>query len=189
MNKWLRIGTLATLVALVALMALGAGAAFAQGPTGINPAGGLGLHLGGPQNSLVTIAAQVLGIDRTALVSELHNGKTIADVAKSKGIDVSKIVDAVVANRTALLKQAVDAKRITQAQMDAELAQLKTNITNQINSKFSPRGSGMGAGRGMGAGFVDANKDGVCDHRGAAPRSGADNTTGQRLGPGGRWNR
>ncbi len=187
MSKWLKLGTLATLVAVVALMALGTGAAFAQGPVATPPAAGLGLHLGGPNNSLITIAAQTLGMDRTALITELNAGETMADVAKTKNVAVSKIVDAMVANRTALLKQAVDARRITQAQMDAELAQLKTNVTNQINSKWSPRGYGMGAGRGMGAGmgagFVDANKDGICDN------CGANRTTGQSFGPGGRWNR
>ncbi len=182
MSKWLKVGTLGTLVAAVALMALGAGAAFAQGPTATPPTG-LGLHLGGPQNSLVAIAAQTLGIDRTALVTELNAGKTIGDVAKARNVEVSKIVDAMVANRTALLKTAVDAKRITQAQMDAELAQLKTNVTTQISNKWTPRGAGMGRGYGMGLGFVDANKDGICDH------CGANRPAGQSFGPGGRWSR
>ncbi len=187
MSKWFKLGTLATLVAVVALMAVGAGAAFAQGPTGTPPAG-LGLHLGGPQNSLVSIAAQTLGIERTALVAELNAGKTIADVAKAKNVPVTKIVDAMVANRTALLKAAVDDKRITQPQMDAEIALLKTHVTDEINSKFSPRGYGMGAGRGMGGlgmgqGFVDANKDGICDN------CGANRPAGQSFGRGGRWNR
>lgn len=187
MSKWLKLGTVAALVAVVALMALGAGAAFAQGPVAIPAAQGLGLHLGGPNNSLISIAAQSLGMDRTALIAELNAGKTIADVAKAKNVAVSKIVDAVIANHTALLKQAVADKRITQAQMDAELAQMKTNLNTQVTSKWSPRGFGMGAGRGMGAGmgagFVDANKDGVCDN------CGMNRTTGQPLGPGGRWNR
>ena len=185
MSKWLKFGMMATLVAVVALMALGVGAAFAQGPTGSQA--GLGLHLGGPQNSLVAIVANKLGIDRTALVAELGSGKTIADVLKAKNVTVQSIVDAMVANRTALLKPAVDAKRITQAQMDAELAQIKTNVTTQINNKFTPRGYGMGGGRGMGAGMgagiVDTNKDGVCDN------CGANRTAGQPFGPGGRWNR
>ncbi len=188
MNRWLKVGTLAMLVAVVALMALGAGAALAQGPTATPSAAGLGLHLGGPQNSLIAIAAQTVGMDRTALVAELNAGKTIADVAKTKNVVTTKIVDAMVANRTALLKAAVDAKRITQAQMDAELAALKTNVTTQITNKWSPRGFGMGAGRGMGGygmglSFVDANKDGICDN------CGANRPAGQPFGPGGRWNR
>jgi hypothetical protein len=104
---------------------------------------------------------------------------------------VDTVVNKMVENRTALLKAAVADKRITQAQMDAELAVMKTNITNQINAKFTSRGYGQGAGRGMGAGmgFVDANKDGVCDNCGRAPQSGTNNTPGQFFGRGGRWNR
>ena len=183
MVKWWKVGTLATLVAVVALMARGAGAALAQGPTTTPPLAGLGLHLGGPQNSLVAIAAKTLGMEQTALVAELNAGKTIADVAKSKGVAVEKIVDAMVANRTAALKAVVDAKRITQAQMDAEIAAMKANVTAPINGKWTPRGYGMGAGRGMGAGFVDANKDGICDN------CGANNPTGQPMRPRGRWAR
>jgi hypothetical protein len=203
MNKWLKLGTVAMLVAVIALMALGTGAAFAQGPTTTPPLAGLGLRLGGPQNSLVAIAAKTLGLDQAALVAELTAGKTIADVAKAKNVAVSKIVDAMVANRTAALKAAVDAKRITQARMDAELKVMKDNVTTRISNKWTPRGyaqgigrergygtstgtgrgygmgSGsmpnrmtaqpsMGRGNGMGAGFVDANKDGICDHCGAA---------------------
>ncbi len=183
MNKWLKVGTLAALVAVMGLVALGAGAAFAQGPTATPPAGGLGLHLGGPQNSLVSIAAETLKMSVTDLVAQLNQGTTLAEIAKSKNVDPQKIVDAMVANRTAALKAAVDAKRITQAQMDAELALMKTNITAQINNKWQPRGYGMGlgmgAGRGvMGQGYVDANKDGICDNCGAA---------GHPMGPGGRW--
>ena len=192
MNKWIKLGTVATLVAVVALMAVGSGAAFAQGPVTTPPLAGSGLHLGGPQNSLITIAAKTLGIDVTALVTELNSGKTIADVAKAKNVAVSKIVDAVVANRTAGLKAAVDAKRITQAQMDAELKVMQDNITTRINGKWTAGYAmggrrGMGPGRGMGAGFVDANKDGICDNCGAA--NGTANPTGQPMMGRGRWSR
>lgn len=183
MNKWVKLGTVAALVAVVALMALGAGAAFAQGP--VTQPAGLGLHLGGPQNSLVAIAAKTLGIDVTALVTELNSGKTIADVAKAKNVAVSKIVDAMVTDRTAALKAAVESKRITQAQMDTELKTMKDNVTAQINNKWSPRGygAGMGLGAGRGAGFADANKDGICDHCGTA------NPAGQPFQGRGRWAR
>jgi hypothetical protein len=185
MSKWLKVGTLATLVAVVALMALGTGAAFAQGPAGTAPRLGMGLGprwggtggIGGPQNSLVAAAAQTLGMDQVALVAELNKGKTIADVAKEKNIDTTKIVDAVLALRTQALKTAVDAKRITQAQADAALANMKTQITAQISAKFSPRGYGMGLG------FVDANNDGICDNW------GANRPAGQFFGPRGRWTR
>jgi hypothetical protein len=177
MNKWLKIGTLATMLAVIALMSLGT-AAFAQGPATTPPALGRGLGMGpagfgGPQNSLVAVAAKVLGIDQTALVAELNSGKTIAEVANAKGVALDKIVDAFVEPRAAALKSAVDAKRITPAQADSALAEMKTHVTAQLSEKFTPRGNGLG--------FTDANNDGVCDYCGI---NGA-----QAQGPRGRWSR
>ena len=42
-------------------------------------------------------AAQALGMDRSALVQELKDGKTIAQVAEEKGVDVDTVIDAMVA--------------------------------------------------------------------------------------------
>lgn len=130
----------------------------------------MGLRLGGPQNSLVAVAAKTLNMNASDLVAALQSGKTIADVAKEKGVATDRIVDTFIANRAQALKTAVDAKRITQAQADAALATMKANVTAHLTEKWSPRGHGLGAG------FVDANKDGVCDLCGA---------NGQR----GRWTR
>jgi hypothetical protein len=55
-----------------------------------------GGNWGGPDNSLAAAAANVLGMDHTALVAELNTGKTIADVAKAKGVALDKIVTAFV---------------------------------------------------------------------------------------------
>ncbi len=188
MNKWMKIGTLAAALAIVALMALGT-AAFAQGPTpqttppAYGPGYGMGLGTGmrgawgGQQASLVAAAAKVLGIDQTALVTTLNGGKTIADVAKEKGVSTDKIVDEFLAPRIAALKTSVDAKRITQAQADAMIATMKENVTTQLTSKWTPRGPGMATG------FVDANGDGVCDNY------GTNHPAGQFGGIGPRWNR
>jgi hypothetical protein len=177
MNKWFKIGTVATVLAVIALMSLGT-AAFAQGPATTPPALGLGFRMGpsgigGPQNSLVAIAAKVLGIDQSTLVAELNTGKTIADVANEKGVVLDTIVDAYVAPRTTALQTAIDTKRITQAQADAALATMKSQVTAQLSAKFTPRGNGLG--------FTDANDDGVCDYCGA---NGA-----QAAGPRSRWSR
>ena len=211
MFKLLRIGAVATVIAVMGVLSFGT-SAFAQGPVTTPPLAGTGLRIGGPANSLVAVAAQKLNVTVAALVAELSQGKSIADVAKAKGVTAQTIIDAVVANRTAALKAAVDAKRITQAQMDAQLAVVKTNVTTRISTPWTagayaagtglgmrPRMSAgmgmrprMGAGVGMqpgtaiqpgigvGAGFVDANKDGICDNCG---------TTGQFLGRRGRWTR
>ena len=196
MKKFVVVGSIAVLVAVIGVAMLGGAVAFAQGPTGnTSPMFGRSLGLGmggfgGPDSSLVAVAAKVLGIDQTALIAELNAGKTIADVAKAKNIAVDKIVTAFVDARAKVLKAAVDAKRITQAQADATLAAIKTHAQTDVTSKYTPHtnGAGRGQGRGMGQGFVDANKDGVCDNCGAQPPAGQ-TQPGQFNGPRGRWNR
>ncbi len=169
-SKWTKFGMLA--VALLVGLMLVATTASAQGPGngprggGRGMRGGMGYGLGGPSDSLVAIAAKTLGIEQTALVSALNDGKTIADVAKDKGVALDKIVDAVVADRAERLKSAVTAGQMTQAQADDWLAQIKTNVTAQLSAKFTPRGYGPGTG------FVDANNDGVCDNMTRGPRGG-----------------
>ncbi len=157
MNKWLRVSGIAVIVAVASLLALSA-SAFAQTPAAGGPGGtGRGvMGFGGPQNSLVAIAAQVLGMNQTDLVTALNTGKTIADVANDKGVAVDKIVDAFVTARKAALDQAVASGKITQAQEDAMLATMRTNVTAQISAKWQPRGYGNGTGvcTGLGTGLM-----------------------------------
>ncbi len=174
------VGVLAILVA-----ALPAGAAFAQGPSGQNPPLGLGRgNWGGPDNSLVAVAAKVMGMEQTALVAELNTSKTIAQVAQAKGVALDKIVTAFVQPHVDWLNQAVEDGKITQAQADQYIATMKANITAKLSAPFTPRGNGMGTG------FVDANGDGVCDIGGQTPQSGQGTRGAQGQGRGmGRWNR
>lgn len=158
-----------TITAVLAILAatLPVDAAFAQGSSGITPqAGSRGRGgWGGPQNSLMAVAAKTIGIDQIALAAELNTGKTIAAVAAAHGVAVSKIVDAFIAPHIVRWNQAVTAGTITQAQADTFLATLKTNVTTRLNTPFTPQGLGFGAG------FVDANGDGVCDIGGRQPQS------------------
>jgi hypothetical protein len=87
-------------------------------------------------NSLITIAAKALGITEADLRTALQGGKSIADVAKDKGVALDKIVDAAVADRSDQLKQQVTAGRLTQAQADTLLANYKINVTAELNNKF-----------------------------------------------------
>jgi hypothetical protein len=113
-------------------------------------------------------------MDQATLVGSLNSGKTVADVAKDKGVALDKIVDAFVAKRAEVLKSAVAASRMTQAQADAMLAAVKADVTAQLSAKFTPQGYGPGTG------MVDANQDGICDQcglagsqqRGPGPRRG-----------------
>jgi hypothetical protein len=182
----MNIKKLLTIVGVLAILAaaLPAGAAFAQGPSGQNPPLGLGRgNWGGPDNSLVAVAAKALGMEQTALVAELSTGKTIAQVAQAKGVALDKIVTAFAQPHIDWLTQAVKDGKITQAQADQSIATMKANITAKLNALFTPRGNGNGTG------FVDANGDGVCDVGGQTPQAGqrgarGNQTQGQGRGMG-----
>jgi hypothetical protein len=176
------VGVLAILVA-----ALPAGAAFAQGPAGSgqNPPLGLGRgDWGGPDNSLVAVAAKVLGMEQTALVAELNTGQTITQVAQTKGVALDEIVTAFVQPHVDWLTQAVNDGKLTQAQAAEYITAMKANVTAKLSAPFTPRGNGGGQG------FVDANGDGVCDVGGQTPQGGQGMRSSQGQGRGaGRWNR
>jgi hypothetical protein len=77
--------------------------------------------------------AKAIGISETDLREQLRSGKTIAEVAKAKGVDVSKVIDALVADATTRIDQAVTDKHIT-AERAASIKQgLKDRITRLVN--------------------------------------------------------
>ena len=110
-------------------------AAKPEGPHGHGP--GI-VHAG------LDTAAKALGITTEELRTALRDGKTVADVAADKGVDVQVVIDALVADAQARIATAVSDGRITQAQADERLATLTDDITKIVN------GEGRGFGRGRG---------------------------------------
>ena len=173
LTRWMILAGVALALAIAVVLAP---AALAQatgagyGPGGGSGSGGngpgYGRGMGGPQQSLVAVAADKLGMTQADLVSELRNGKTIAQVAKSKQVAANTIVDAFVATRAERLNTAVAAGRMTQAQADAMLATMRANVTARLSQHWSPQGNGPGSG------FVDQNGDGVCDNAGSGRMGG-----------------
>jgi hypothetical protein len=196
MKKWV----LLVIVVLVAGLAL-VPAVFAQGPlnqdsssygngpmmrtdfgpgngqrmgNAASPAFGMGPRWGGSSGSLITVAAEQLGLTPTELVAELQSGKTIAQVAEEKGVAVETIVEAFVALRAERLAELVANGQLTQEQADAMLAAMRANVTARLSEAWTPRGPGQGTGPGYadqdGDGvcdnFVDEDSDGVCDNAG-----------------------
>jgi hypothetical protein len=78
-------------------------------------------------------AAKALGMSTDDLRAALRDGKSIADIAKDKQVDTSKVVDAVVAAVRADLDQAVKDGKLTQAQADEKLQNLQSRITAIVN--------------------------------------------------------
>ena len=118
-------------------------------------------QIGGPQQSLVAVAAEKLGMSQTDLIAQLQSGKTIAQVAGEKNVALDTIVNAFVATRQARIAQAVATGRMTQAQVDTMLATMRAHVTARLSQPWSPQAQGMGAG------YADANGDGVCDTAGS----------------------
>ena len=82
-------------------------------------------------------AAKALGITTDDLRTALRGGKSIADVAKDKGVDVNKVIDALVADAQARIDEAKNGGKITPAQADRLQTNLKDRITALVNGDFA----------------------------------------------------
>ena len=111
---------------------------------------GRGICHGGPGGldaDDLTAAAKALGMTEADLTTALNGGKSAATVAKAKGVDVQKVIDAIVASDKAELAAAVKAGTMTQAQSDAQVANLSAHVTDEVNGVAGAGGhGGMGHG-------------------------------------------
>ena len=102
------------------------------GPAGPGPRG----MFGGPGGASLATVAKELGISEADLLTALQAGKTVADVAKEKNVALDKIVNAIVAQMSENLKKAVSDGRMTQAQADKMLADLKASLPQRLSEKL-----------------------------------------------------
>jgi hypothetical protein len=79
-------------------------------------------------------AATAIGITADDLRTALQGGSTIAAVAADNGVDVQTVIDAIVAEQTANVTARVTAGDLTQAQADAEIAELPARVTDLVNN-------------------------------------------------------
>lgn len=92
-------------------------------------------HRGG--RSLGTVA-EVLGLEADELRSQLADGATIADIA---GDDIDAVIDALVAEKTDRIAQAVEDGRLTQEEADEKLAEVEDRVTDKVNGIRPERGA------------------------------------------------
>jgi len=119
------------------------------------PMDGLGLGKGPGFGSmgmrgagLATIAA-TLNLSETELQTALQT-KSVAAVATEQGVALQTVIDAIVAERSTALAQAVTDGKLTQAQADAQLARLEEMLPEQLSQIHTPGAGGLHAGRGRG---------------------------------------
>lgn len=126
-----------------------------NGSTTFGMGGGFGMGNGfgmgdgfmGRGNNFAAVIAEALGIEQTELLTALQNGQTVAELAEEKGVELTVVVDALVAAHSEILTAAVEAGRITQEQADARLETFRENVTAQLSQSMT-FGMGMGDGRG-----------------------------------------
>ena len=99
--------------------------------------------------SPIAEAATALGMTEAELMTELKAGKSIADVAKAKNIDLDTFIEKLTAAFKAHLDEEVASGEHTQAEADAKLAEFKTRITSMVNAPGLPMRGGKG-GHGPG---------------------------------------
>lgn len=133
----------AALIVLLLAGLSGAAFVFAQEPTPTVPfgrhGGGFGRGgfgrggfgwAGGGQWTVFDTAAEALGLTPEEFFAELRAGKSLAEIAEEKGVDVQTVYDAMNAARgearEQALQQAVEDGRITQEQADQMLERLES---------------------------------------------------------------
>ena len=104
------------------------------------PHGGFGRGPGGPGKGFgLDEAAAALGMTTDELRTALAGGQSIADVAKAKGVDLTKVTDALVAAYTKHEQDEVTAGSETQAEADKEIAAFKARVDEIVNGTFKGR--------------------------------------------------
>ena len=153
-TKFLMAGLMAVVV-IVGLLALNlsGGAAFAQSPTATPTAPGGPGH-GGPGRGpafgrpggvdMVSAVAQALGMTTQDLMTQLRAGKTLADLAQSKGVSQDAVKQAIANAQKAAVDAAVTAGRLTADQA----TQAKQRIDERVAALDLTK-PGLGFGRGF----------------------------------------
>lgn len=117
----------------------------ARGPQGMGGHEGKG----GPGKMMSEAVAKVLKLTTTELKTQLHSGKSLADVAKAQSVDIADVKTALTSDFSAHLAEEVTSGEHTQAEADAKLAEFKTNLDTMVN-RVGPAGGMRGEGRGHG---------------------------------------
>jgi len=133
------------------------GLGFRGMPFGRGGRGGrMGGWIGGPENSLLDVAAEQLNLEVDDLRAELQDGKSIAEVAEAQGVDPQTIADAYMAKVSENLVEAVAEERITQEQADQMLKRMEEQVKAQLDSTcggFWPGGFGGKMPKGLERGY------------------------------------
>jgi hypothetical protein len=140
-----KLGMVVGMLAVVSVLGLFAvGTASAQGPAPTPPTP-WGRAWGGVTNGYSVMSdaiTKLLGMTWQQIYDARVSGKTLSDIAKSKGISDQKLIDAMLAGQKSVIDQALKDNRITQAQADWMLARMKATLPFMLTNPFGPAAFG-----------------------------------------------
>lgn len=96
----------------------------------------------------VATAAKALGMTEAELTTELKAGKSIADVAKAKNVDLADVKAALLAELKTHFADEVKSGEHTQAEADAKIAEITANMDTMLTTAGLPQGPGGHGGPG-----------------------------------------
>ncbi len=116
---------------------------------------GYGQGFSGGMDDVIT---KLLGMTEEQIQTQRQAGKSLVQIAATKNISEDALINAIVADRKADLAKLVADKKITQAQADQMLTQMKDRIKVMVNRTTvgPPDWAGKGNGTG-GMGRMGAN--------------------------------
>lgn len=140
---------------IVGNVASGIAAPSKAASTTATTAGSCGLGLGPVMRNagarLADVVAKATGLSLDEVYAERAAGKSFADIAESKGVSASKVVDEAIKVRGEVLAELVRAGQLTQEQADAALERMRTRLQQRLTSA-QPCSGGCGGGFGAGRG-------------------------------------
>ncbi len=124
---------------------------------------GQGAGLGRVYGNMMDSVSKQLGMEPAELRTERQSGKSLSQIADSKGITEDKLVDTIVEQRKSQLDQSVSNGTISQEQAEYCQENMEQRVTESVErttvgprdgrgGKGTGRAAGMGMGRGAGMG-------------------------------------
>jgi len=104
---------------------------------------GKGGKAGVPRGTSLETAASAIGVTVEEVRTAQRAGQSLADLARAKGVDPQKVIDALLAPIIEHEKAEVASGEDTQAEADKKIADATTRITEFVNGKAPAKGTGI----------------------------------------------
>ena len=138
-----------TLVLTGILVVTLASTIFAAGPQG----NGSGNNFGPTGGSTIDVVSKLLGLTPEQIQDQRQAGKSLVQIAATKNVTEVALINAIITDKQAAVQKLVTDGKITQAQADQMLAQMKERVKLAVNRTTIGPPAWMGTNNNRQAGF------------------------------------